>query len=416
MRSAPGLICLGVLMCTPVLCQSNQAGGLSHNVEWRLRYEARNDATFDSARDADPSERLSRLRLGLTWKDPQGWTIFLQPQYSYQNPHRPIGARPPEHDLDMHQGWIETGKGRWQWRIGRQQFVYGESRLIGNGGWTNVGRSFDAVRLRVTDARTSTDLWIGKIGQQWPKTAEPVLATVYSTIRRSKALAYDLYFIHKSDTASGRGVEIHTLGTRPTWSQGGWSAMFEGAFQFGHTGGKTHEAWAYAARSAYTFPGTSALRIGLEQAAASGGSPNDPRRSRTFDQLYPTGHMHHGLLDYQGWRNMESYRLSLSAKPARDITVTVDGWLFRLRNARDFWYAASGRPVVGALGAGLKDDTGAAGREVGREVDVLVNLQATKSAAIQAGYGRFFPGRFVRATNGAADPSDWFYVQTTFTF
>ena len=37
---------------------------------------------------------------------------------------------------------------QWSFRAGRQELSYGDERLVGAFGWDNLGRSFDAARLR----------------------------------------------------------------------------------------------------------------------------------------------------------------------------------------------------------------------------------------------------------------------------
>jgi hypothetical protein len=134
---------------------------------------------------------------------------------------------------------------------------------------------------------------------------------------------------------------------------------------------------------------------------------------RTFDQLYPTNHGFYGISDYVGWRNISAWRLSARSRADRRWSAAVDLHHFALADSRDFWYGDNGRPVTGASGTALRDAAGLSGRDVGREFDAVVRYTARKGLAIEAGYARFWPGGFVRKTNGGrADSSNWFYLQT----
>ncbi|HZO91083.1 MAG TPA: alginate export family protein [Chthonomonadaceae bacterium] len=392
--------------------------GLSLEPEERLRYETRSRPNYTVPGASDPQAELSRLRLGLRWKDRAGWSAFLQPQYSYSHTHGVAGSTGTTHDLEFHQGYLDIQRKNSRWRLGRQDLIYGDSRLLGNADWNNLGRSWDAAKLTLTDSRATTDLFLGKLGQSPSKTSEPVLAGIYSKRTLSKAHAADFYLLYKSDRVSGVTQDVWTLGTRPHFVfEQGWDATVEAAYQLGRNGVRPISAWATAAVVGYAFPGPSQLRCGLEYDYASGGNPTGAGGFHTFDQLYPTNHAHYGLLDYVGWRNMQEVRLSARVKPGARWLVTLDGHFFTLADARDFWYADNGRPVVGTDGKPLRDPTGAAGRDLGTEFDAVVSYTLSKSANLSVGYARFLPGDFVRRTNGGrADDSDWFYAQAYYTY
>jgi len=71
--------------------QENQgvllAKGLRLLGEYRLRYEARNAASFFAGDGDSPKDESSRLRLGLLWEGPDKSRIFIEPQWAYQNTH-----------------------------------------------------------------------------------------------------------------------------------------------------------------------------------------------------------------------------------------------------------------------------------------------------------------------------------------
>jgi hypothetical protein len=50
----------------------------------------------------------------------------------------------------------------------------------------------------------------------------------------------------------------------------------------------------------------------------------DDSRSQSFQNLFPSNHSYYGFMDELGWRNPHDARLSLSARPARTLTVTRD--------------------------------------------------------------------------------------------
>ncbi|HUQ92597.1 MAG TPA: alginate export family protein, partial [Bryobacteraceae bacterium] len=97
---------------------------------------------------------LSRLRLGLAIQ-PAPWLVFFgQAQDSRIFIARRSPNQPPYQDsLDLRQAYAQLGDGvkfPLQLRVGRQEFSYGEERLVGLSNWHNIGRSFNAVKLTVT--------------------------------------------------------------------------------------------------------------------------------------------------------------------------------------------------------------------------------------------------------------------------
>ena len=57
---------------------------------------------------------------------------------------------------------------------------------------------------------------------------------------------------------------------------------------------------------------------------------------------------------------------------------------------------------------------------VGNEVDLVANWRVTAWGNLQAGYGHFFAGDYIRQSAAAggrnAEDADWFYLQATLNF
>ena len=70
----------------------------------------------------------------------------------------------------------------------------------------------------------------------------------------------------------------------------------------------------------------------------------------------------------------------------------------------DAWYNVGGAVVHQA-------DGGGASAQVGNEVDITIRLPLGR-VALEAGYGRFFGGAYVRDVDFAQRTADFLYVQT----
>jgi hypothetical protein len=81
---------------------------------------------------------------------------------------------------------------------------------------------------------------------------------------------------------------------------------------------------------------------------------------------------------------------------------------FNLDEATDAWYTTGLRPF-------RRDATGNSGTALGDEVDVRVTATPSSHLELMAGFGRFFPGPFVRDT-GPAAAANWGFAQATYSW
>ena len=88
------------------------------------------------------------------------------------------------------------------------------------------------------------------------------------------------------------------------------------------------------------------------------------------------------------WKNLHDYQASLSIKPTKKVNVSLDWHFFRLDKAMDAWHYCNGGPQ-------RHDPTGAAGAELGHEIDLIVKYKSSEHLDFQTGYAHFLPGLFV---------------------
>ena len=60
----------------------------------------------------------------------------------------------------------------------------------------------------------------------------------------------------------------------------------------------------------------------------------------SFDQLYPTNHIHFGYMDRMSWKNMNHYAFGLQLRPNKDSHFEVTGHLFSRQETTDGVYHA----------------------------------------------------------------------------
>jgi hypothetical protein len=365
-------------------------------LEQRTRFERRIDRDFDRTTDDDRSDLLTRWRLGATLDFGGGVTGHLQYQYAHSVIWSSARNFSTENS-DLSLAFLQFRAAGGLFTLGRQKIAIGQQRLIGPLEWANLSRGFEGARYQ----GGRWDLWASRIPYGAPRGNHVALAAVGYRSRYGETYAF-----YKNDPTPAGTVSHVTLNHNIRRQETCWNWGAEGALQLGRQAGQNHQAWAFHADAAK--PLGPATRAFAEFNAASGGAPGE---SRTFDQLYPTNHNKYGHADMQGWRNMLHLSVGFEHRLNPRLSAHVAYHRFWLQNARDAWYGAGGAINRGAAGA-FHDPTGAAGNDVGQEIDLELNWSLSPNASVQAGVAAFMPGNFVRRlNNGRADTQIWFFVQ-----
>jgi len=352
--------------------------------------------------------------------------------------------------LDLHEAFLQINKffgTPIALKVGRQELVYGDQRLIGSFGWSNQGRSFDALKLMFSNDTVNVDAFTAKIEENnaaaGDSTDDIDFHGIYATIKSIPNNTLDVYGLLYKDNGSaglpawsGGAVkaEVNTYGARLAGNAVGVDYTAEYALQSGTfeapTGGGSDtdvDASAYAIKAGYTIPNAPVgLRVGAEYDYASGTDATSTDME-TFIQLFPTNHDKYGTMDQQGWSNMKAWNVNVSAKPTPKLGVRLDYWNFALAEEADGWYSAAGTSgAAGTVrGAGCLVPSGSdCDAKIGTEVDVTVNYKYSDAIAIQAGVSRFMAGTgleervqwSVLDTAADTEDMDWMYVQLTANF
>ncbi len=429
----------------------------------RVRYETRENfavagngpiaVDFNAANPVPINDYLlSRERLHVGYVPCDGFTIYGEGQNSADfgdqrnpNPDKDAG-------FNLYQSYVNLGtmaKFPITAKIGRQEMNYGDERLIGSFGWNNIGRVFDAAKVRYEDDLFRVDAFTGNLvipdatllntdnQYEW---FSGVYASSRKLIPNQETQAYFLAqnASQKSLTIKGdAGVngdsprDIYTIGMRVKSLPGqfkGWDYEAEAAGQFGDfeylpntptvVNGNRLKQSAYAVHGAggYTFENAwGTPRVGLEYNQASGDTDPTDGKHETFVNLYPTNHKFYGFMDFFSWQNLRNPGLTASINPMKNLRLTVNYQAFWLATTDDFFYQANLQPRTTG-GYGIKPNEGSF---VGQETDVIVSYTFPRAAVLEGGYGHFFVGNYMDsslANTGGATDANWFYLQLTVNF
>jgi len=443
----------------------------------RVRGEFRNNRVLTGVGNANDQFAIQKTRLRLKYDTTADTAFFIELQDSRvygandgsdkgsaQTGGLGFGGNPGDihgEAFGVRQAYIWIGNAGVQGlnlKIGRQKLVFGDQRILGHFDWSNIGWSFDGVRADYASKLGSHTVgWFRQAeqdcvidtslcGDGGPGTDDSDFVLWYNTLKMVPGMVVEPYLIYVFDgrdisTAAGTaGTTVKDgrlgpdqkrlmLGGRVAgkamkkmidytgevvWQTG---QQKNGAAPFGR---QTINAWAAATKFGVTLPAPMKPRIGGEFAYASGSASDaaDPGGRHTFENFWPTNHLHYGYMDHFSWKNMVAYSPQFSVKPTKGSLVKVNYWIFRLAQVEDNWYHA---------GQGLRADTVAGNQaaSLGQELNVIVK-QKFKGGKIGVtlGYGHFFAGEYLEksklgtgggAGKGDAD-SDWGYISVAHKF
>jgi hypothetical protein len=410
--------------------------------EARIRYEGRNNANLNSnlGNGSAGSHRI-RVNVGYDLTPDISFFAQLQDARTYGTETAGAGsgigavssANGNGNSVDLHQGYIlvkNLGVPGLSLKVGRQEIMYGDHRLFGNFNWSQIGNSFDAVKLGYYTSVYDVDLFWARIhdtetnaGALFPAaatkgTTDQNIYGLYVTLKMVPNWTVEpYYFLLKDDRAPGTTLFTgpqasaqtrSTLGGRINGKVRGLDATGELAWQLGSMSSgagapadNLHiNAWAGAFKAGYTFDQVPMKpRVGIEVDYASGsgcvagGTCAAQGKFNTFDNLYPTNHIHYGYMDLMAWRNMVNYQIMFDVKPDAVSKLQVNFIIHRLASSKDNWYRA-GQVVYGATAA-----TNTAS-SIGRELNIHYYRTIKEKFKFEIGVGHFWAGDYLKPSNG----------------
>jgi hypothetical protein len=305
-------------------------------------------------------------------------------------------------------------------RIGRQELCLGSQRLVSALDWANTRRTFQGASIYYT-------------GDQWDFFtfwAQPVIpnptrfdsvddkqnfAGAWLTYRPQKGTAIDLYYLMLDNANHTTQVglvtapyTVHTIGSRATGNLGQFLYDAEGMLQLGEQGSNSICAGAASGGLGWDFQKLPMKPVlwGCYDYASGDHSPNSGTYT-TFNQLFPFGHYYLGWIDLVGRQNITDANAHLFLYPTNWITFWGQFHHFELVSSKDALYNTAGV-------AYRRDPTGAAGRNVGNEMDFILNFHLDNHNDFMVGYLYMFAGKFVEKTAptpaAAADPRTFYFL------
>jgi hypothetical protein len=310
----------------------------------------------------------------------------------------------------LHEAWAElllsdTSNKRLMMtmKIGRQELVYDDQRLVGNLDWLQQARRHDAAVFRFE--RSNIKLHAGfafnqnkenNAGTMYNNTPPGAYAattnggTMYKSMQflwanralKQGSLSFlffaDQFSRFSNDSVNSIPTKVYKNGTWGRYTTGvhlekkfgSLSTTTSAYYQFGlNASGQQTSAYLGSVGLSHKIR-NSLVAVGVDYTSGSSSSTNN----KTFDPLYGTPHKFWGLMDYFYAGNgfgkgglLDAY-VRYKFQPSKKLNFVTDLHLFR---------SASAIPSTNT-------------KTLGQELDVVANYTLTPDISFEAGYAHFF--------------------------
>jgi hypothetical protein len=387
---------------------------LKLGVDLRGRLEAEDGFKF--VQGPDDTFYLHRLRLNLAI-EPRPWMrIYIEGQDArVAGYNRPVPANAAD-SMDLHVAYIQFGRVEeksWGLRAGRQELRFGEGRMVGSSNWSNVGRTYDALRLTYKNKGAQLDWFASSVvktrdGQFNRPGLRDGFYGFYSSFKKllpnsvvEPYLLWKLSSQAHSETGRPGHESVYAPGIRAAGKlPKNFDYSVELVVETGHYAQDSIRAWAgHWLLGWRPAPAARNPRVFVAFNYASGDGNGADGRHGTFDPMYPTNHALYGVADRNTWRNLNDLVAGFEFRPAKKWRAELDGHSFWLATRQDGIYNESGTLLV-------RDRT-ATSSSIGSEFDLRVFYQPSDRLAVEFGYAHLFAGAFLRQSTmerGATHP------------
>lgn len=373
---------------------------------------------------------MYRLKFGITAQDVRVWgqDVSTINRTTTQD----------NNGLILHEAWAElllsdtTLKDKaFSVKVGRQELVYDDQRLIGNLDWLQQARRHDAVVFKY-----ETTKWMLHLAAAFNQNKENAAGTVYNSAppgnytasTNGGSMYKSMQFFYagrklKSGTASFlfftdqfSQYRMDSINVK-TYKSGTWVRATTGFYlnntfgkanvsaaayyQFGQTAaGQNVSAALFSAGLQYNISKQFSAGPGIDY--TTGGTSGST--SNVFDPLYGTPHKFWGLMDYYyaasafGKSGLTDYYIKSRYKASDKFWLTADLHQF----------SSAARVINTTNPAGTK-------KSFGQEVDVIASYSLTKQVTFEGGYGHYFSTALLTSSTvknvaNAKTGANWAYI------
>ncbi len=386
---------------------------------FRIRSARESNTDFANVKDST----LMRGRLDFKFSPNSELDVFFQPQFSKAmgeptststtttagstaSTSNTSGAT-TDTGMVMHQAFMDYHPHSWiKLLAGRQVLSYGDELVIGGLEWNNVGRSFDAVRVKTTYSFGWTDIFTSKLVDNTVNSSSTIgdkdLHGIYSSFSPFTWMkAFDLYYFHQDDktasTTTGK-KDLKVAGIRSASQLESFDYRAEYTKEHGSSLAKNDDAYQGDVEFGYKFLVSSWKARFAVEGFTSGSS---------YNQLYPTAHKWLGYADIFGRRNISGYAVHTSIESGAFVFM-LDYHQFARTKDDATVYKLNGTTSLGSI-------AGSTSKELGAETDLTMKWKSSQNLAVVTGVSLFEPGAYLKDQFPGTKPN-FYYLQMDLSF
>lgn len=374
---------------------------------FRPRTELRNGYRLMRTAQTDPAFFTSqRTRLGLDYQsDLYRLHLAVQDVRTWGD----VAQLQDNANVNVHEAWIALDpSSTFRLKMGRQELIYDNQRLLGSVNWTQQARSHDAL---VAQYHSRDDMFQLDVGAAYNQEQENLLGNTYS-INNYKFLTYvwakkklgalDVSGLFLSDGFQAEPDKTnfrYTYGTYLDYSADNFGASGSVYLQSGDDLTRNNIAAHMFALNAHYGLESFQLSGGFDY--LSGGSADDANPARhTFNTLYATNHKFYGHMDY--FLNIPS---DTRSGGLQDLHFGAGYNVGDKTNLQlTYHYLALANEISDPLAPAETTE-----QYLGSEFDLGMRYRATDAITFRAGFSTLFSGSALDAVQlrNGEDPQYW---------
>ena len=395
------------------------AGGkLDLGGEARVRYHSENNHRGLGLTGRDDEFWLTRLRFFSNYRVNDYFRIYGEYLYADSGGeffnNRPI----EENRGEIQNLFLDTSlTENLSLRVGRQELLLGNQRLISPLDWANTRRTFQGARGTYKgDDWTVDGFFVNPVNRNAANESKIDDANedvdfygVYASTSKFDIGTIDAYYLGLSNDIAN--FDYHTIGGRVAGkSESGLLYEVEGGVQFGSN------SPGFGNHSAGFFTGGLGRQVNVAKNwkptvwawydwASGGDDVPAARGDNGFDHLFPLGHKYNGFMDLFGRRNLNDVNFQFIA-PILGPKVKMILWYHH-------FFLDQATTPYGLTLAPYNAGNAAGDRELGQEIDILFNINLNPRNNVLLGYSHFNSGDYFKTTPGVLSDADadFFYFQ-----
>lgn len=400
-----------------MLCDKLDVGG-----EVRLRYHDENNFRGLGLTGRDDTFLLTRYRMFANLRINEIFRVYGEYLYAdsggefYNN--RPIEVNRGE----IQNLFLDTKlTDSLLLRLGRQELLFADQRLISPLDWANTRRSFQGVRGTYTgDSWTVDGFYVNPLNRTFANESkiddanlDVKLYGVYASKAGTAVGTVDTYYLGLNNDILD--FDYHTIGSRVSGvSDGGTLYAAEGGIQFGSNspGYGNHDAGFFTGGigrqlSICTHAGEWNPTVWFWYDWASGGDATPAARGDDgFDHLFPLAHKYLGFMDLFGRRNINDVNAQFITPILGNRLKLLVWYHYLFLDQKTTPYNVNMSPFNPGNVAG--------DRELGHEIDLALTGTINPRTTVVLGYSHFNAGKYYKTTPGVPTDADADFFWTQF--